>query len=205
MIEKARIKQRFFAVNKIIGVSGSETEIIRYCRDELQPLADDISICHDGTLIAEFRGIRPGPKLMLDAHVDEIGVSVKYIDPKGFLFYDSFGVHMNSLIGRRILLQGSKGQIFGVVGITPGHILPPAEQNTLPSVSQSYIDVGANSYDEVIEMGIDVGTTGVYESFAVEMHNPDLIVSRSVDNRIGVTYLLELAKDIKDRNFSGTK
>lgn len=201
---KERLKKRFFEVSQIIGVSAMEHDIVRHCRDVVTRLADKVEIRHEGTLIATFEGNRPGPKVMVDAHVDEIGIMVKYIDPNGFIFFEAYNMNMKVLMGTRIIFSSPKGNVLGVMGLIPGHIMTAVESNSIPPVSQSFVDVGAKSREEVLAMGIDIGTTGVYEAPTHEMYNKDLIVSRAVDNRMGVAYLLELAHDLKDMNFAGT-
>lgn len=202
---KERLKKRFFEVSQIIGVTSAEHDVARYCRDALKPLADSVEVRHNGTVIAAFNGKRPGPKLMIDAHMDEVGIIVRYIDPKGFIYFDSIWSSMKMLMGARIIFNGSKGYIPGITVLVPGHVQTQAEANSVPSANSSCIDVGANSREEVLDMGIDIGCTGVIEAPAHEMYNKDLIVSRAVDNRMGVTYLLEMAADLKeDRDFAGT-
>lgn len=201
---KERLKKRFFEVSQIIGVSADEVDIVKHCRDVVAPLASKVEVRPDGTLIATFEGSRTGPKVMVDAHVDEIGIMVKYIDPNGFIFFEAYNMNMKVLMGTRIIFKGAKGNVIGVMGLLPGHIMTAAESNSIPPVSQSFIDVGAKSRAEVLEMGIDIGTTGVYEAPVHEMYNKDIVVSRAVDNRMGVSYLLELAHDLNTMDFAGS-
>lgn len=201
---KERLKKRFFEASQIIGVTSAEHDIVRYCCDVVKPLANSVEVRPNGTVIAEFKGSYPGPKMQIDAHVDEIGIMVRYIDSKGFIYFDNISSSMKMLMGARIIFNGNKGYVYGITSLMPGHVQTAEEANSIPSANSSCIDVGACSYEEVLDMGIDVGTTGVIEAPAHEMYNKDLIVSRAVDNRMSVSYLLELAHDLKDRDFAGT-
>ena len=202
---KERIKKTFFDLNALIGISGREQDVARYCRDTIAPYADKVEVMRLGNVIATFQGKRPGPSVMIAAHMDEIGIVVKNITPDGFLKFERIGgTQMKVLPGRRMLLKGEKKVIPGVVGLTPGHIITPQEANTVPAPKDCFIDVGAESRQEVEEMGIHVGTTGIYDSPAMEMENPDLVNGRCADDRINCAILLELAKELGDRDFGGT-
>ncbi len=202
---KERIKKTFYDLNAIIGISGREQDVARYCRDTIAPYADEVEVMRVGNVIATLRGKRPGPAVMIAAHMDEIGIIIKNITPDGFLKFERIGgTQMKVLPGRRMLLKGDKKVIPGVVGLTPGHIITPQEANTVPAPKDCFIDIGAESRQEVEELGIHVGTTGTYDSPAMEMANPDLVNGRCVDDRINCAILLELAKELADRDFGGT-
>ena len=195
---KGHLKAKLGVLTSLIGVSGSEQNVIRYCRDYLAPLADSIEILPIGSLIAKFDGKGPGPKMMVAAHADEIGLTITEITPSGFLRFEIFGgVQLRTLLASRILLNGRKGIIKGIVGLTPGHITPVEDRSKVPPIDQCYIDIGAANAQEVYEMGIEVGTTAVVESPLTEFNNSDLVTGRCIDDRAGCSFLLELAEEIK--------
>ena len=192
-----QLKEKLKALTGLIGVSGNEQAVIRYCRDCLKTLADSVEILPIGSLIARFDGKAPGPKMMIAAHADEIGLTVTEITQSGFLRFEIFGgVQMRTLLAGRILLNGQKGIVKGVVGLTPGHITAVEDRSKVPPMEACYIDIGAVSAQEVYSMGIEVGTTGVAESPLTELNKPDLVTGRCIDDRAGCSVILQLAEDI---------
>jgi endoglucanase len=202
---KNRIRETFKKLNAVIGVTGREQEVVRVLRDMFAPYADEISITPLGNLIARKKGKgAAGPRLMLCAHSDEIGLSVKAVLPNGFIIYEKIGGVPNKLlVARHVILQGDDGPVPGVIGMKPGHLQTPEEGNRVGGSKESFIDVGAVSADEVFSMGIKVGTRAVFNAPFVEMRNPDIIATRAVDNRINCAILAELLKETADGDFSG--
>ena len=202
---KERIRNRFRTLASFAGPSGSEFDVIRYCRDELKQWADSVEVLPNGSIGAVFKSSRPGPAMMIDSHADEIGVLIRYITPSGFLLFEPLGgISAKTLMARRMIVRGTHGCVPGVVGMTPGHIQTAAEAASLPDLGKCYIDVGARSAAEVAEMGIEIGSVAVFDSPVVEMHNRDLLTGRCIDDRIGCAVLLEMAKALPNLDFCGT-
>ncbi len=201
---KERIRERFRTLASFVAPSGSEYDVIRYCRDELKQWTDSVEVLPNGSIGAVFNGKRPGPTVMIDSHADEIGVLIRYITPTGFLMFEPLGgISVKTLLARRMIVRGTKGCVPGVVGMTPGHIQTAAEAASLPDLAKCYIDVGASSAAEVAEMGIEIGSVAVFDSPAVEMYNRDLLTGRCIDDRIGVAVLLELVRELPALDFAG--
>jgi len=195
---KERLKEKLRTLTSLIGVSGSEHQVIAYCRDQLKPLADEVTVLPCGDVIAKFDSKKPGPSMMIAAHADEIGFHIRSISKDGFIYFGVYGgVQLKTVLASRVLFNGSKGVVKGVVGLTPGHITPPEMQSKVPPMDECYIDVGATSAEEVYEMGLEIGSTGVVESPLTELNKPDLVTGRCIDDRAGCAALLELAEAIK--------
>ncbi|MBQ9942355.1 MAG: M20/M25/M40 family metallo-hydrolase [Christensenellaceae bacterium] len=202
---KQAIKDKYIALSRLMGVSGFEQEIVRYCRDILRASADKVEVTTTGNLIATYVGKRQGHSFMLSAHVDEVGYIVKNITDDGFLLFERVGNPVaKTMSGLRLRLRGTKGDIVGVIGLTPGHIQTPEEARTVATSKTSYIDVGARSAAEVAQMGLSIGCVGIPESPVVTMYNPDLLMGRAADDRLGCAVLLQLAEALADRDFAGT-
>src|SRR5699024_1000165 len=138
--------------------------------------------------------------VMVGAHSDEIGALVSTIEPSGFLRMEKLGGMSEALlIGRKVEVNGH----FGVVGVKAGHHQTAEEKRTAPVMAELYIDVGASSAKEVQEMGIHVGDPVTYISGIDRFTNPDLICGKAIDNRSCCVMLVELFKNLQDRNFSG--
>ena len=204
---KEKLKERLAVLTDLIGVSGNEQAVIRYCMDQMRPLADEVRILPCGDLIAAFRGSEPGPSMMLAAHADEIGIHIRSISRDGFIYFGTYGgVQLKTMLASRVLLNGSKGIVKGVVGVTPAHVTPRDQWDKVPPMDSCYIDVGASSDAEVREMGLDVGTTDVVDRPLTELNRPDLVTGRCIDDRAGCSVILELAENIASGaiSFKGT-
>jgi putative aminopeptidase FrvX len=172
------------------GPSGFEIEPARVWRAEAETIADQVDVDVSGNSLAV---LNPGgsPRVMLAGHVDEIGVIVTHIDDEGYLYIDGIGGWDSQvLVGQRIRLVGRSGAVVGVIGKKPIHLMKPDERDKVSKMTDLWIDVGAASRAEVLEMGIRVGDPGVIDATLVRL-GKKLIASRAIDNRIGAYVVLE--------------
>jgi putative aminopeptidase FrvX len=196
---KFRLKQALRELTAIDGVSGHEQAVVQHLRDQMGALAE-VEIDPLGNLYATRRG-GEGPHLMVEAHSDEIGALVAAIEPDGFMrFAPVGGVAEVTMAGRKVRVGGHRG----VVGIRPGHLTPAAERRTLPDMGELYVDLGLDSAEAVQALGVRPGDQIVWVSELEETANPDRIVGKGVDNRIGCAIMLELLSWAKDIEIKGT-
>lgn len=199
---KERIKESLKILTGLPGPSGAEQKVIKYLKESFEKVSDEVSVDSWGNIIAVKKGKSDGPKLMIMAHADEIGLIVKAITENGFIMFNKVGTGGDiTLPGRKVLI---KGEIPGVIGIKAGHLQTPEERKTVKPASQCYIDVGATSKEEVKKFGIKVGDTIVFKSDFFELTNKDLICTKAIDDRIGCAVILELFKELKAEDFAGT-
>ena len=160
MAKLEEIKQLLYKLLKVNGISGFEEPMMKTLMEELSPLCDEVYQTPRGNVIGVQRGTDPdAPKVALAAHTDQVGFIVFSIDERGFIRFRKIGGSVTgSIQGQQMVLHGKKGPVYGVAGIKPGHMTKPAEANTIPPIEQLYIDIGALSYKEAVEMGIEVGT-----------------------------------------------
>jgi putative aminopeptidase FrvX len=131
------------------------------------------------------------PRVMLAGHVDEIGLQVTWIDNDGFLYFDGIGGwDPQVLVGQRVRILARDGEIPGVVGKKPIHLMQPEERKKVSEIRDLWIDVGAGSADDARELGIRVGDPAVIASGYQRLAG-DRIVSRAIDNRVGAYVVLE--------------
>ena len=201
---KELLRQRIKEMTALIGVSGSEWEISKYCYQALEGHVDSLRVLPNGVVIACKRGRLPGPRVLVTAHMDEVGYMVKSVDAKGFLYFDRLGgATEGCLPGRRVLVKGSKGVVPGVVGVRAGHLLT-AEQMAKPqTVGQSYVDICVNSKEEAQALGIDIGAQIVPDAPYKEMQDPDYVTSRAVDCRVMCSVLIEIMKNLNAEEIHG--
>lgn len=192
---KERLFDTLSELTALDGVAGFEQDVVRYLRDALADLADDVEVDSMGNLYATRRGSEDAPRIMVAAHSDEIGAMVKSIDDQGFLRFDTLGgVIPSMLLGRRVRVNGC----LGVIGVKSGHLQTSEERQEVLSPDELYVDVGANSAKEVKEMGIGVGDPVAYHSPLLRYENGDRVCGKSIDNRIGCAILLELFRQFQD-------
>jgi putative aminopeptidase FrvX len=169
--------------------SGFETLAARVWRAEAGTFADKVTSDVAGNSMAE---VNPGgsPTIMLDGHIDEIGVIVQYIDDEGYLYISPIGGwDPQVLVGQRLRLLGTDGDVLGVVGKKPIHLMKSEEREKASKITDLWVDIGAANRAEA-EARISVGDPGVLDSRSLDFPN-DRIVSRSIDDRIGAFVVLE--------------
>ncbi|NNJ10314.1 M42 family metallopeptidase [Chloroflexales bacterium ZM16-3] len=168
--------------------SGDEAAAAKVWRDEAKGFADKVYTDVRGNSYALIEGA--GPRVLLAGHIDEIGLMVSYIDENGFLSFSAIGGwDAQVLVGQRVRLLGHAGEVVGVIGKKPIHLLKSDERGQASTIERMWIDIGVDSRDEALER-VRVGCVGVIDAPLYEMPH-GRIVSRSLDNRIGAFTVLE--------------
>ncbi|MEM0353279.1 MAG: M42 family metallopeptidase [Archaeoglobaceae archaeon] len=176
------------------GVSGFEDELRDLIRAEIEGYADEIKVDKLGNLIATKNGNERS--LMLTAHMDEIGFVVKKIDEKGFIRFAPIGGWFSQIVlAQRVVLYGKK-KVYGVVGCKPPHVMKDEERKKAIEISDMFIDVGAKSKEDVLNLGINVGTPVAIDREVAPLQN-NRITGKAFDNRIGVAVAIESFKKCK--------
>ncbi|MGH7670492.1 MAG: M20/M25/M40 family metallo-hydrolase [Gemmatimonadaceae bacterium] len=179
------------------GPSGYETAAARAWRAEAQTFADVVRSDVAGNSFAE---VNPGgsPTIMLDGHIDEIGLIVQYIDDDGYVYIAPIGGwDPEVLVGQRLRFLSGDGRIVGVVGKKPIHLMKSADREKASKITDFWADIGAADRAEAERM-VAVGDAAVIDSHAVDLPN-DRVVSRSIDDRIGAFIVLEALRRYKER------
>jgi len=173
------------------GPSGFESAPAKLWRDEAATFAE-VSNDVTGNSMAVVNSAG-SPTIMLAGHIDEIGVIITYIDDDGYLFIGAIGGwDPQVLVGQRIRILGKGGNVFGVIGKKPIHVMKPDDRKKASDIADLWIDIGATSREDA-ERLVTVGDAGVIDSRTVELPN-GRIASRSVDDRIGAFVVLEAAR-----------
>jgi len=178
------------------GVSGDETGIGRIAAGMLEELTDRVEIDRFGN-VAGYResGVPGAKKLLLDAHLDQVGFLITGVTDEGFLRFTSIGVDPRMLVGSRLtVLSRSHGPMPGVVASMPPHI-QTGEQTGATPVSEMAIDVGMCA--EEVKERVQVGDYAAFAGDAFDMQG-DTVCGKSMDDRacfIALIYALELLKD----------
>ena len=177
--------------------TGFETQGQRVWAGYVKDHADSVEADAYGNAWATLEGSDPeAPTIMLEAHADEIGFMVKYITDKGFLRVDRIGGSDHAIArGKRVVLLGDKGPVKGVVGNTAIHLRPRNGDEKAPKLEELFIDIGAESKDEVAERGLRVGHPAVYTE-SVEELTKKRLMGRALDNRLGGFVIAQVVKKL---------
>ncbi len=168
------------------GVSGDEASVRDYLRNKIAKYAAEIIEDPYGNLIAR-NGEPRRPRIMLAAHMDEVGLMITGIEKKGLLKFQAIGIMPNVLLAKRVII--GKERVCGVIGHKPIHLAKDDELKKVPETKDLFIDIGAGSREEAAKM-IKVGD---YATFDTEFReNGDLVCGKAFDNRIGCYILLQL-------------
>jgi len=177
------------------GATGHEKRIRNLVLNELEGIADDVSIDNMGNVTALKKG-RGDQSVMVAAHMDEIGFVIKHIDDNGFLkFHTLGGFDPKTLTAQRVIVHG-KEDLVGVMGTKPIHVMTAEERKQLPKTSDFFIDLGMSK--EEVEQYVEIGNPVTRERELIEMGNN--VNSKSIDNRISVYVLLETLRELKDQD-----
>ncbi len=183
----------------VAGYEGPIREKIRGLIADYVEIDDPENIEEDniGNLIYEKDG--SGPEIALVAHMDEIGMVVSNIEDNGYLRIKKIGGIPDPLLpGRHVKVHSKEGPINGVIGHRPPHLTTGEEdEKEVTPWTKTHVDVGADSSDEVKEMGIDVPDPITFDKKLRRLKGT-VVSGRGLDNRIGSYTLLEVLKDLKD-------
>lgn len=186
-------------VCEIPGAPGFESKVRNLILEELRPLCDEIMVDNMGSVIAIKRGISnpDDKKVMVAAHMDEIGFIITHIDDNGFIRFQPLGgFDPKTLTAQRVIVHGIQDMI-GVMGSKPIHVMSAEEKNKLPKLTDYFIDMGMGK-DEVMKY-IKIGDPITRDRALIEMG--ECVNCKSIDNRVAVFILLEALKTIGDIPF----
>jgi endoglucanase len=175
------------------GPSGHETTPARVWREYCASFATEVGGDKVGSSWARVAGTAGGPTVAVVGHIDEIGLHVSHIDDDGYVRFGQVGGwDAGVLIGQRVRVRVRDGEVFGVIGRKPIHLLKEEDRKQVPELKDLYIDIGARNADEAGRL-VRIGDVAVIDAEPVEFRH-DRIVSRSLDNRVGCYVAAEVAR-----------
>ncbi len=178
-------------LTEVGGVSGDEGRVRQLIRQEVSPFVDEVYTDRMGNLIAYKKGKGSGKKVMLCAHMDEVGFIITGIGEDGMLKFKVVGgIDPRVLVSKRVLV-GEKGHA-GVLGIKAIHLQEPEEREHAVKVKQMYIDIGAVSKEEASQ-AVKPGDYVVFDSKYVEFGD-NKVKAKALDDRAGCAAIIELIK-----------
>lgn len=174
-------------------VSSFEDEVRDYIRQRVEPHADSVRVDALGNLIVFKRGAKPtGNRLMLCAHMDEVGLIVKSVTKEGFLKFGCVGgIDRRILLGKEVAV--GPGRVPGVIGLKPIHLTTAEERKKVPKASELYVDIGAKDREEALSR-VEVGDFAAFVSGAVDFGD-GMLKAKAIDDRVGCAVMVKLLEE----------
>jgi endoglucanase len=178
------------------GVPGYETPIRAMIKKYLENYGE-LTQDKIGSVICCKTGTSEKPRIMLAGHMDEIGFMVKQITPEGFIKFLPLGGWFDQvLLGQRVIIQSKIGDVVGVIGARPPHLLSPEEREKVVKRKDMYIDIGACSKEDVEKTGIRLGDPVVPRADFVELAGGQTYLSKAFDDRVGTGLVISAMQEL---------
>lgn len=177
-------------LSNAFGPSGFEDEVTEIVRELVEPLVDEVRSDPLGNLLAVKRGASDAT-VMIDAHMDEIGFMVSYIEDTGFLRFSTIGGWDARIVpSHRMTIRSDSGEdVHGIIGTLPPHLLSAEDRSKPHRIEDLFIDIGAESADEVAALGIRIGAPAVIH-YPFQSLQGDMVTGKALDDRAGCAVLI---------------
>jgi putative aminopeptidase FrvX len=178
------------------GVAGREEDVRALMIALLKPYADEVYVDRLENVIAIKKGKADKPKVMLAAHMDEVGLMVKTVTKEGFLQFTKMGgIDDRILLAQKVNVLTEKTVLPGVVGSKPPHIQKEEERKKIVSYDEMFIDIGAKSREDAQAMGVKVGDPVAFDVRYVKL-GKDAVMGKAFDNRAGCAVMVETLEQL---------
>ncbi len=182
------------------GPTGCEDDVAYIIKEQIEGYYDSITESFPGNIIARVKGQGHG-KLMLSAHMDEVGFMISDVDDDGFLYIQTVGgMDPKVLSGRTVSIKGYNGDVNGLICAKAIHMQSAEERKKATPVDKMYIDIGADNRADA-EQYVEKGDYAVFDSDFVRFGD-GMIKGKALDDRCGCTVLCDVMRWIKDNNIT---
>jgi tetrahedral aminopeptidase len=179
------------------GVAGREEQVRNLMIKMLKPYADEVKLDRMENVIAIKKGKKTAPKVMLAAHMDEVGLMVKTITKDGFLQFTKMGgIDDRILLAQKVSVLTEKAALPGVVGSKPPHIQKEEERKKIVTYDEMFLDIGAEDREDAKAMGVKVGDPVAFDVEYVKL-GKDAVMGKAFDNRAGCAVMVETLKQLE--------
>ncbi len=175
------------------GISGYEESVAKIMEREFKKSCDSVKIDNFGNVTAKKgKGTK---KIMIAAHMDEIGLAVKYVNNEGFIYFIKIGGIADMVLpGQRVIIKNQKGDVCGIIGTKPPHLQSPEEKKQVITHDNMFIDIGSSSKEETLKR-VEIGDEIIFEPNAGIL-NGDIYYGKAVDNRAGCYAMLKIMEKL---------
>lgn len=181
------------------GPSGQEAEV-RHVLKSYAPSAAEIGNDNLGSITFTLKGDAGTPRVMLAAHMDEIGFLISHISDEGFVRLESLGRwREQGLMSHSVMARGKKGDVFGIIGSVPPHIVSEEDKARSISLQDLFVDFGAANREELMnELGLREGDPAVPFTQSRVIGCSSLVAGKAWDNRAGCALLIETMQNLRE-------
>jgi endoglucanase len=192
--------QTLKALSESFGPAGFELETAKIVKEAVYPYSDEITTDKLGSVIFRKNGKTDRPRVLLAGHIDEVGFVVSGIDKEsGFLTFNTIGGWFDQvLLSQRVVVRTMKGDIQGIIAAKPPHVLPEEEAKQVVKRENMFIDIGATSFQEAIDMGVRIGDPVVPWSPFTTIRDGKVAIGKGFDDRIGALIAIEAFRRIRE-------
>jgi len=186
------------------GVSGYEGPIKKIVEEYFKSIGK-IHKDQIGSLIVEKNGSEKSPRIMVAAHMDEIGFMVRFISSEGYIKFLPLGGWFDQvLLGQRVIIKTTNKDVIGVIGVKPPHLLSVEDRKKVVEKAEMYIDIGAISREEVESAGIKIGDPVIPSSKFEVLSNGKSVLGKAFDDRVGVGLTIEVLQELTQSQHPNT-
>lgn len=177
------------------GPSGYEREVAGVWRTSAEEWADEVDRDRTGNSYAWLKSDASRPTVLVEGHIDEIGIQVTHIDPEGFIWFDEIGGwDPQIIVGQRVVFRTETGTVQGLVARKAAHLLEADDKTKAVKLNELWVDIGAKSREDALTR-IAIGDAGVVDQPFISLSD-DLVSSRALDNRVGAFIAAEVAREL---------
>lgn len=197
--------EMFRVLTEAPGVSGYEKEIRQIIRKYTESFSD-ILMDNLGSIICRKEGSQTNPRIMLPGHIDEIGFMVSHITKEGFIKFVPLGGWWEQvMLAQRVVVKTAKGDVVGVVGSKPPHILSAEERKKMVEKKDMFIDIGAASAEEAkSDFGVRPGDPIIPVCPFERMRNPKYMMAKAWDDRVGCALFIDVLRELAGKEHPNT-
>lgn len=209
-MERGRIEmnerlQMFKELTEAHGAPGFERQVRDLMRKYMSQYTDEIIQDNLGGIFGVRRDDPSGPTVMVAGHLDEVGFMVTQITEKGFIKFQPLGGWWSQvLLAQRVRILTLTGEVMGVIGSLPPHLLSDEDKKKTVDIKKMFIDVGADNREDALEMGIRPGQPIVPATPFSVLSNPKKLMAKAWDNRFGCAMAVDLLASLKDVKLPNT-
>ena len=186
------------ALTEAPGPSAFEEAVRALVVREFEDLGSDVTFDGLGSVLATHPSAADGPRIMVTAHLDEVGLMVQYITPDGFIRVKELGGILDqALVDQRWTILGRDGPVTAISGLWTTHVLPASQRNRVWPTEEIFLDVGATSREELEAMGIRPGDGIAPASDFLVLPN-GRYAAKAWDDRVGLAVMLVALRRIRD-------
>lgn len=186
------------------GVPGYEEGVRKVVMGYSRPLGT-LATDRLGSVLCTKQGRAARPRVMLAGHMDEIGFMVRLITPEGFVRFTALGGWWDHiLLTQKVVIKTRKGDVTGIIGAKPPHLLKADERTKLIEKKNMYIDIGATSQKDVEKAGVRAGDPIVPVSCFTTLNDPKIYMAKAFDNRVGCALVIAVMQRLKGQSHPNT-